>query len=103
MTNVRAVRGICSLPPRKNNLEFIVFEVISNLCAERSEAQVNVAVEWPCTREISELCDLNIYKTRYFLLKLYKKGLVECISHPQKKSLRWKVDFNGIENQSCTL
>lgn len=31
---------------------------------------------WMCTRTIANICDMNIYQTRYCLLKLFDKGFV---------------------------
>lgn len=43
------------------------------------------------TRDIAELCDMDIYKTRYFLLKLKHRGLVEKREYMNKKSLYWHL------------
>lgn len=45
---------------------------------------------WIKTREISEVCDISIYKARYALLKLEEKGLVTRHTHPEKASLLWR-------------
>ncbi len=38
------------------------------------------------TREIAEICDMDIYSARYFLLKLHEKGLLFHRKKTQNKS-----------------
>jgi len=45
---------------------------------------------WIKTREISEMCDISIYKARYALLKLEEKGLVTRQANREKASLWWR-------------
>lgn len=45
---------------------------------------------WLTTREISEVANINIYQTRYSLLKLKASGIVILASSDHKRSLRWQ-------------
>lgn len=50
------------------------------------------------TREISEVCGMNIYKTRYYLLKLEACGRVTRLNGLKKSSVYWLPS----ENFHCT-
>lgn len=46
---------------------------------------------WPKTRYIAELCDINIYIARYYLMKLVKEKKASVSSRSINNSLRWYI------------
>nr|WP_154325411.1 FaeA/PapI family transcriptional regulator [Pantoea sp. 201603H] len=58
---------------------------------------------WLSTREIAEECDMDIYKTRYYLLKLESKGIVIRRHEYKKTASHWYLNqriasFSSGEN-----
>ncbi|CAI0855366.1 FaeA/PapI family transcriptional regulator [Serratia proteamaculans] len=68
-----------------------IFSAIVKLCASREDAHSLSPESWPSTREIAEDCNFSIYKARYLLLRLEKKGWVKVTPTPIKNSLRWYI------------
>lgn len=46
---------------------------------------------WPSTRALAEYCGLDIYKTRYLLLKLVDQGVLQATRSPVSNSLHWQI------------
>lgn len=69
----------------------LVADVIIKLCAVQEQRQVGVPETWPSTRDISESCNFSIYKTRYLLLKMVRKGWVQVTPRPVNNALRWFI------------
>lgn len=46
---------------------------------------------WPKTRHVAELCDINIYLSRYYLMKLVKDKKAYVSSRSINNSLRWYI------------
>lgn len=66
-------------------------QALSSLCKHRNILPCTESVLWPSTRDIAEVCGLNIYETRYFLLKLAAECQIEATTKRIKKSLRWRI------------
>lgn len=46
---------------------------------------------WPKTRHIANYCDLNIYTSRRYLMKLVNNNQAQVSSGPINNSLRWYI------------
>lgn len=65
-----------------------VFRALSALLSTKNEEEIKRGVT---SREIANTCGLDIYSTRYTLLKLTRMELVELCSPPGKKQSSWGV------------
>lgn len=77
--------------PPNTKREGLIFRAVSTLCQFKHITSSAQPKKWPSTREIAEYCELNIYQTRYVLLNLVKKGLVEVSPRSINNSLRWRI------------
>ncbi|WP_261435296.1 FaeA/PapI family transcriptional regulator [Serratia quinivorans] len=73
-----------------------VVEAITKLCTTQKQHHIGTPETWPSTRDIAEDCKFSIYKTRYLLLKMEKKGWVQMAPHPIKNTLRWWCTYPNM-------
>ncbi|MNG64533.1 hypothetical protein D3C81_347500 [compost metagenome] len=69
----------------------LVAETIIRLCTSQEKRSADAPTTWVSTRDIAECCNLSIYKARYLLLKMAKKGWVQVTPHPINNALRWYI------------
>ncbi|HDX4396351.1 FaeA-like protein [Enterobacter cancerogenus] len=72
-----------------SSIEREIILAIEDIQRQRCGAD-NAPPYWIRTREIAEKCDVNIYKARYLLLKLERKGLVTQQANDKKSPLCWR-------------
>jgi FaeA-like protein. len=81
---------------RLSHRDIMVLEKVNSASAEEKR------YEGVSSREIADLCGLDIYGARYTLLKLTRLGLVKvCMTTTGLKKLLW-VPVNPGENQPTT-
>ncbi|MGB8664571.1 MAG: FaeA/PapI family transcriptional regulator [Serratia inhibens] len=80
----------------------LVAETIIKLCAAKELRRADMPATWASTRDIAEDCDFSIYKTRYLLLKMAKKGWVQVTPQPINNALRWYIcpDIKTVNQDS---
>ncbi|MGS3490031.1 hypothetical protein ACB276_19690 [Enterobacter hormaechei subsp. xiangfangensis] len=66
--------------------KLIIDKMKEHICCPKRKS--SRATEWLSTRDIAEICGLNIYESRYNLLKLLNKNLVIC-RRDNRRSLFW--------------
>lgn len=69
----------------KLNRVFVALRTLSPLESTRNEEL------WPKTRDISDLCDINIYISRYYLMKLVKEKKAAVSEGIINNSKRWCI------------
>ncbi|HHX4812397.1 TPA: hypothetical protein ACVBYD_000704 [Yersinia enterocolitica] len=78
-----------------------VYSVLSTLCAQRygPDGEMPPQNLWPKTRDIANICDISIYRSRTVLLTLVARGQVQVTAHSINNSLRWFI----IENKGAGI
>ncbi|MDA5483380.1 hypothetical protein PGS49_22530 [Yersinia intermedia] len=86
---------------RSERLVTQVYAVLSTLCAERRGPDGAMPPQnlWPKTRDIADICDISIYRSRSVLLALVARGKVQVTAHSINNSLRWFI----IENKGTGI
>ncbi|WP_431223565.1 hypothetical protein ACQ86O_26650 [Serratia sp. L9] len=67
----------------------VALQVLSN--TNCSGATVPPQAEWPTTRQIANFCDINIYDSRRYLMKLVKDKKAWVSSRQISNSLHWFI------------
>lgn len=64
-------------------------------------------VQWPKTRHIADFCNMDIYTSRRYLIKLVKNNKAYMSNGLIKNSLRWyiadPVSFKTIEQRDALV
>lgn len=76
--------------PKEKPIELIL-KATTLLCANKCLTSLSHPETWPSTREIAEFCDMDIYRARYWLLKLLDLGLIDTQERSINNTLRWRV------------
>ncbi|WP_241390410.1 MULTISPECIES: FaeA/PapI family transcriptional regulator [Serratia] len=75
--------------PKIKPIELLLLEATTSFFDEKKNYSLSLPETWPTTREIADFCEMDIYRARYFLLKLVKAGLIEMKTSNINNSLRW--------------
>ncbi|WP_374941496.1 FaeA/PapI family transcriptional regulator [Aeromonas aquatica] len=75
-----------------------VYDTLMKLCRENGVSYC-CPTTWPKTRDVADICGINIYSARLFLIDLEKEGIVLCTRNGRCNSLYWhivniKPDYN---------
>lgn len=84
----KAVKTTCS-----ERLSAQVYGVLTTLCAQcyGPGGEMPPQNAWPKTRDIADICDISIYRSRSVLLALVARGKVQVTAHSINNSLRWFI------------
>ncbi|HHQ6629756.1 TPA: FaeA/PapI family transcriptional regulator [Serratia fonticola] len=85
---------VTSTTPQDNDIKIRLIQILSGICTARNISPCSEPASWPSTRDIADACDVNIYRARYFLLKLVAENQVETTTELVEKKRRWRIRAN---------